>query len=423
MNENGNFNYLTNSLAKAQSLLKETATRLSEGTARRPWGQYQSNLESIPQAIGQQVKNVQTAVEVKQSQGVFPKGRYSLLSDQPSPWETAAGLTSKGRQVPSVPTLAAAAAADVLTDKTRKEIWKYTNPHRVVGEVGQYTGPRLGLENKLSGALVAAAVPVAIGALSGQIGSPLEGFRPKGYKAVAPVSKEEDPSGRKTRSPLLEATMRYALGQKSQMLPYADFVQERPDVMPSTYVNYRRYSGLKPEAGKSVVYDPQSQSFSALGGAIRGTAHGLNDPELRIKNVPVTASAVLGTAAGLGAIRSLSKAIAYTPLGEIPESVKHLPVGEQIAATRQLNPPGLGEKIGNKLGQYADPALLAAGAVTAAAVGYTAKKLFQKAAERRVKKENPVEYLKYKHGSLEQAKSALGKPEAHSWQELAAVGS
>ena len=79
---------------------------------------------------------------------------------------------------------------------------------------------------------------------------------------------------------------------------------------------------------------------------------------------------------------------------------------------------GLGVKIAEKLGGYTDPALLAAGAVTAATVGHVAKKLFQKSAERRIKKENPVEYLKHKHGSLEQASAALGLPEAQSWQQL-----
>jgi hypothetical protein len=57
---------------------------------------------------------------------------------------------------------------------------------------------------------------------------------------------------------------------------------------------------------------------------------------------------------------------------------------------------------------------------TAAAVGtaYVARKLMQKSAERRIKKENPVEYLKHKHGSLDQAKAALQQPEARSWQDL-----
>ena len=259
-----------------------------------------------------------------------------------------------------------------------------TNAHRIIGNVGQKVAPKLGLESTLAGAAVAAAVPVAVGALSGQIGSPLQGFRPRGEKAVAPVSKEKDPTGRTSQSPLVEAGMRYFLNQHGQLLPYQEYVKERPDIAPSTYAQYKRYQHLKPEAGQLVRYDPQTQSVSALGGVIRGTARGLNDPEIRLKGVPVTASAAIGTAAGLGAIKGLASAV----------------------------------KPSSALGDYRDPALLAAGAVTAVAASQVAKKLFQKAAERRIKKENPVEYLKYKHGSLEAASSALGQPQARSWQEL-----
>ena len=282
----------------------------------------------------------------------------------------------------------------------------------------------MGLESPLAGAAVAAAVPVALGMMSGQVGSIAEGLRPKGYKAVAPVSKEEDPSGRKTRSAALETAMRYGLGQKSQLLPYQEFRQERPDVAPSTFVQYRRYQALKPEAGKNVIVDPESQSFSALGGVIRGTARGLNDPEIRLKGVPITASAALGTAAGLGAIKALTyaaepklkiEAARADAQGNYNLEQKQYPGFANVKVSGQQ---GLGVKIAEKLGGYTEPAILAAGAVTAAAVGHAAKKLFQKSAERRIKKENPVEYLKHKHGSLEQASTALGQPQAQSWQQL-----
>jgi hypothetical protein len=84
-------------------------------------------------------------------------------------------------------------------------------------------------------------------------------------------------------------------------------------------------------------------------------------------------------------------------------------------ATRTIS---TGEKVAEKLGRYTDPALLATGLVTAGAVAAGAKKLFERAADRRIKKESPVEYLKHKHGSLEQAGAALGQPDARSWQQL-----
>jgi len=381
MNVNTDTNYLTNSLVAAKQFAGRVLNRMGQGIERTPWGTYKSNYGAASNVAKQVIKDPATAV--------------------------------------------AATGLDALTNATRRHTWNYTNMHRMMGDVGQYVGPRLGLESTLAGATAAAAVPVVLGALSGQIGSPLEGLRPKGYKAVAPVSKEEDPSGRKTRSPLLEATMRYALGQRSQLLPYPEFRQERPDVLPSTYSQYRRYEGMKPEPGQNIRIDPESQSFSALGGVIRGTARGLNDPEIRIKNVPVTLSAALGTAAGLGAVKALSHAV--TPKLKIEQAqpdvqgVYDLSKGQYpgFAKVKISNEQGLGVKIAEKLGGYTDPALLAAGAITAVAVAKTAKKLFQKAEERKIKRENPVEYLKYKHGSLEQARANLQQPGARSWQELA----
>jgi hypothetical protein len=79
--------------------------------------------------------------------------------------------------------------------------------------------------------------------------------------------------------------------------------------------------------------------------------------------------------------------------------------------------PGVARQF-EKLGQFKDPTLLAAGAITAGAVGLAAKKVFQKAAEKRIQKEDPIEYLRYKHGSFKAAAEATGKPEAMSWQQL-----
>jgi hypothetical protein len=363
MDVNPTSNYLTNSVAAAQRFAGQVMSKMQEGIERKPWGQYKSAYGPTRETVTQVISDPAKAV--------------------------------------------AAATLDALTNETRKDVWHYTNMHRMIGDIGQYVGPRLGLDSTLAGAVVAAGVPVVLSTLSGQTGPITQGLRPAGYKAVAPVSKEKDPTGRTPQSPVLEATMRYAMGQKSQLLPYQDFKQERPDVAPSTYSQYRRYERMKPEAGSLVIVDPESQSFSALGGTIRGTARGLNDPEIRLKGVPVTASAALGTAAGLGTIKALSNVL--NPKLDLE--------GKTLAdvATRTIS---TGEKVAEKLGRYTDPALLATGLVTAGAVAAGAKKLFERAADRRIKKESPVEYLKHKHGSLEQAGAALGQPDARSWQQL-----
>ena len=66
---------------------------------------------------------------------------------------------------------------------------------------------------------------------------------------------------------------------------------------------------------------------------------------------------------------------------------------------------------------------VAAGIVAAGlGAGYLAKKasqtVFNKQAENRLKKEQPVEYLKHKYGSFQSASEALGQPSVSSWQEL-----
>jgi hypothetical protein len=156
-----------------------------------------------------------------------------------------------------------------------------------------------------------------------------------------------------------------------------------------------------------------------------------------LKGVPVTLSAALGTAAGLGTIKALTYAAEpklkiepaktdvqgvynleqkqYPGFENIKLSERH---GLGLSEYYKMRDAGGAAKVAEKLGGYTEPAILAAGAITAAAVGHVAKKLFQKSAERRIKKENPVEYLKQKHGSLEQASTALGQPQAQSWQQL-----
>jgi hypothetical protein len=267
----------------------------------------------------------------------------------------------------------------------------------------------------VTGAMLTVGTPAVLLGLSGRTGSLSEGMRPKGYKAVAPTSKEEDPTGRTPQSKFLEAGLRYGLGQTSQLLPYQEFKKERPDVAPSTYTQYRRYEHSKPEAGKLVSIDPEGQSFTTVGGLVRGTAKGLNDPEIRIKGMPITLSGVVGTAAGLGA--------AATAYSALPTGAKYARSAIDLSRSGPTTNPITG-KVETGAARIYSPSLLtsagiaAVGLGTAAAVGAATKKVFQKAAEQRIKKENPVEYLKQKHGSLEQASAALGLPQAQSWQQL-----
>ena len=208
----------------------------------------------------------------------------------------------------SIPTgekiLSDALGNTVLTKQAQLATNRLTNLHRMAGEVGVAASKVTGLESPVAMAAVAAGVPLLYATLSGQLGSPLDGFRPKGYKAVAPKSKDEDPTGRTPRNIVEEGALRTYAFQRSQMLPFREFIKERPDVMPSTIADYRRYVNRKPEAGKRIDIDPEKQTFTAYGGLVKGTARGLNDPEIRVKGIPITASSVLGIGAGIATIKA-----------------------------------------------------------------------------------------------------------------------
>jgi hypothetical protein len=570
MNLNSNPNYLTNSLTAAGKFLSDAAQELRGGLYTSKYG-YGSNLGNI-------VNTVQAAVK------------------EPAK-------------------AAATAVADVLTNKTLGSVWKYTNVPRMAGELGKTISQKAGVD-PVTGAVLTAAAPVALMSLSGVRGPLSQGLRPAGYKAVAPKSKEEDPTGKTPQSIPLEIGLRYGLGQRSQLLSYQDFKEERPDVAPSTYSQYRRYQQAKPKPGQLVAIDPEGQSFTTIGGLLRGTAKGLNDPEIRVKGFPVTASGLLGTVAGLGTATAAYKALPqdvkearimkgvdYSPgtvaeraaletklepiekrllqtkqivnrvegemkskgvrtleqygpdpsdqasllvhrqalqtrtqlrkidnalpkyeyalgraKGEIPKIMDDPGVEAMMAApaeqggmgvkrtkterhaaesykrqvVHKLEPPisfsdsteninylegkiaglkqrreslisGAKEKLNllnipeehmvlqerlsrakRKTGELSTAAselqgelrstyrptsitapstatiagLAVAGTAAAIGTAYAAKKLFQRAAERRVKKEDPIEYLKHKHGSFQEAAQALGQPGAQNWQQL-----
>ena len=279
-----------------------------------------------------------------------------------------------------------------------------------------------------------AGIPIVIHSLTETSGPITQGLRPKGYKAVAPKSKEEDPLGKTPRNLAEETLLRFYGGQKSQPLPYKEFIKERPDVMPSTIADYKRYMNRKPEAGKRIDIDPEKQTFTAFGGVVRGTARGLNDPEIRIKGAPITASAALGTAAGLGTISAGVKYLNPSTLGiqQAEKTIrdKKIQYKDLIDQLGSENPGGMGQELVDKarkgiesakqgledfkkirfeslspaakqfekLGAFKEPAILAGGALAAVGTAAIAKKLFQKAEQERIKKEDPLQYKKYKRG-------------------------
>lgn len=342
----------------------------------------------------------------------------------------------------NLPLAAATGALDVLTDASRGTYWFLNHTLAVSRNIGRYAGEKMGLD-PVTTDLLGRSTPFAVAALGGAVGNPLKGSRPAGYKSILPVSKEEDPTGRTSANPAAESVLRYFTGRRGDPLPYQTFKEERPDVAYPTYQQYLRYKHMKPDGLGKV--DPQSQSFVGPLGIVRGTARGLNEPEVAYFGFPVTASTAIGTAAAVGTTGALQKALpekmryaqtVMTRTPEMNEAVKN--VSRELAVEKAGIPIKKGtqggvnylkdllQEISQKEPIGAPKLPVAAGLVAAGlGAGYLAKKasqgFFRQQAEERLKKEQPVEYLKHKYGSLQAAREQLQQP-ISSWEELSSYG-
>lgn len=342
----------------------------------------------------------------------------------------------------NLPLAAATGALDVLTDASRGTYWFLNHTLAVSRNIGRYAGEKMGLD-PVTTDLLGRSTPFAVAALGGAVGNPLKGSRPAGYKSILPVSKEEDPTGRTSANPAAESVLRYFTGRRGDPLPYQTFKEERPDVAYPTYQQYLRYKHMKPDGLGKV--DPQSQSFVGPLGIVRGTARGLNEPEVAYFGFPVTASTAIGTAAAVGTTGALQKALpekmryaqtVMTRTPEMNEAVKN--VSRELAVEKAGIPIKKGtqggvnylkdllQEISQKEPIGAPKLPVAAGLVAAGlGAGYLAKKasqgFFRQQAEERLKKEQPVEYLKHKYGSLQSAREQLQQP-ISSWEELSSYG-
>ena len=98
------------------------------------------------------------------------------------------------------------------------------------------------------------------------------------------------------------------------------------------------------------------------------------------------------------------------------EAQNRLKIGSALVKSQRTT----GQRIEDFLGgsQYRPYIAGAVGVAAALGTGYAIKKTAQKINERRVKKQDPVEYLKYKHGDFASAKEALKQPKAKGYQDL-----
>ena len=182
-------------------------------------------------------------------------------------------------------------AADIAGDGMRN-IWWFINAPQALTQVATQQAIATGAGRAVQPLIetaplrMAATLPAVLGISMGmgQYG------REPGYKAAVP--SEDDP--RQTADPVSEALTRYFLGRSGRLLPYDEFVKERPDVSPEEYRQYKRY-----------LFSNQ--------GVLKATDEGVLGPEVAFmgKSIPIStalAPAVAGIiGAGVGARRGAQR--------------------------------------------------------------------------------------------------------------------
>lgn len=192
------------------------------------------------------------------------------------------------------------ASADVISDGVRN-IWWFLNAPQALSYLAMQQGmhqasekakdvtPVIGAVSGKGVPLIrnrnlrmAAAVPAWV-AMSMGIGN---FARTPGYKAALP--SEADPT--QSTDPIGEGINRYFLGKTGALLPYDEFVKERPDVSKSEY-----------DAYKSYLFGNASP--------IKATLDGIHGPEVTFmgKSMPVATAILPAIAAVVGARRGVAR--------------------------------------------------------------------------------------------------------------------
>ena len=187
--------------------------------------------------------------------------------------------------------------ADLATDGMRN-IWWFLNAPQAVAQVAMFQGMRDAAKNNvgLSGLhereslirnrnlRMAAAAPAWIATSMG-IGNFM---RQPGYKATLP-----DPTNpTETTNMAGELANRYFLGRAGALLPYDEFVKERPDVSREEYNAYKNY-----------LFTNKSP--------IKATLDGIQGPEVTFmgKSIPLATGILPMAAAVVGARRGIKRGI------------------------------------------------------------------------------------------------------------------
>jgi len=191
---------------------------------------------------------------------------------------------------------------DLASDASRQKYWRWNNVYAIAHGVGG----KVAGESKVGAALAGTAAVYALGQAGGQfdLTNPGQAFRPKGFSAAFPVNdadKRQTDNGLGGLFGAKELVGRYVIGRSGNLLPYEQFKQERPGVSKEQYDYYAQY--LKGGGGRGAM--PES-SFDVGGlGLVKGTAKGINGPEVRLGGISVNtpaAVASVGATTAVGAV-------------------------------------------------------------------------------------------------------------------------
>lgn len=261
---------------KLAALVPDKAKRVRDAISNIPLGGYsRQELEKIDEFRAVHPEVQRNTVRV----GMFP---------------TPDGEVPTGDSFRAAATQAAGVAtADLAADGLRN-IWWFLNAPQALTQLAflqatqrgsqEYQEPgRLAPLIKNRNVRMATTLPAVIGISMG-IGN---AYRLPGYKAAVP--SEADPT--QSADLLAEAGSRYFLGRSGSLLPYDEFVKERPDVSRREYDAYKQYL-----FGSSLP--------------VKATLEGIHGPEVTFlgKSIPVATGILPAVAAVIGGIEGARKA-------------------------------------------------------------------------------------------------------------------
>ena len=255
--------------------------------------------------------------EDERAEREYLRDKYPEVAEQTTyVGETTEGPTSQRRQVTSKREKLAQAVGSVINDAMTdgmRNIWWFLNAPQAITQIAVLQGINTAKQRNMDtsvrradspvfqsrGLRMAASAPAVI-AVSMGLGN---AYRQPGYKAVVP--DEEDPT--KSANLLAEGIDRYFLGRSGQLLPYDEFVKERPDVSRAEYNQYKQYLfGNK--------------------GVVKATMDGVQGPEVTFmgKSLPLMTAILPGAAGVLGVRRGIRRGLEKQQLSGALEKEKRI---------------------------------------------------------------------------------------------------